>query len=120
MFEDDEKFKSLIHNAKILDLNVNEIKVLYCIQKSGRISQRDIERQADLRQPEVSLAIKQLALTGMLHNESMPNPGKGRPFNCYTLKKPITEYFSAIKNAKEAEWSTARRALESLIKQFSD
>lgn len=120
MFENDEKFKSIIHNAKILNLNVNEIRVLYCIHKAGVITQRDIERQADLRQPEVSLAIKHLSLMGMLDNETVQNLGKGRPHNSYTLKKPIKEYFSAIKKQKENEWLMVKLALDDIGQQFAN
>ena len=120
MFEDDEKFKSIIHNAKILNLNINEIRVLYCIHKAGVITQRDIERQADLRQPEVSLAIKHLSTMGMLDNETIQNPIKGRPLNSYTLKKPIKEYFSDIKKQKENEWIMVKLSLEDIGQQFAD
>lgn len=120
MYEDDEKLKSLIHNAKILNLNVNEIKVLYCIHKAGEITQRDIERKADLRQPEVSLAIRHLSSMEMLNCTSVQNPVKGRPHNCYTLKKPIKGYFSAIKKQKENEWMVMKLALDDISQQFAD
>ena len=120
MHEDDEKLKSVIHNAKILNLNVNEIKVLYCIHKAGEITQRDIERRADLRQPEVSLAIKQLSSMEMLKCESTPSLVKGRPQNSYTMKKTMQDYFSAIKKQKENEWMMVKLALDDMAQQFAD
>ena len=119
MFEDDEKFNSIIHNAKILNLNVNEIKVLYCIHKAGVITQRDIERRADLRQPEVSLAIRRLFSMGMLENAPIQNPVKGRPVNCYNLKRPVSEYFASVKKQKEQEWMMTRLALDDMSQQFA-
>lgn len=120
MYEEDEKLKSIIHNAKILNLNVNEIKVLYCIHKAGVITQRDIERQADMRQPEVSLAISHLSSMEMLVNETIQNPVKGRPINSYNLKRPIHEYFSSIKKQKENEWMMVKLALDDMSQQFAD
>jgi predicted transcriptional regulator len=120
MYEDDEKLNSIIHNAKILNLNVNEIKVLYCIHKAGVITQRDIERQADLRQPEVSIAIRRLSSMGMLDNVTMQNPNKGRPVNCYNLKKPVSEYFASVKKQKEQEWMMTKLALDDMSLQFSE
>lgn len=120
MNDDDEKINSIIHNAKILNLNVNEIKVLYCIHKAGIINQHDIERRADLRQPEVSLAIKQLSLMEMLVCDTIQNSGMGRPTKSYTLKKPIKEYFSTIKKQKENEWMMVKLALDDLSQQFSE
>lgn len=115
---DDEKIQAIIHNAKILNLNINEIKVLYSIHKAGTITQRDIERNADLRQPEVSLAISRLSSLGMLSLDSQQNPSKGRPMNVYTLKKPISEYFASIKKQKEREWRMMELALDDLVQQF--
>ena len=120
MYEDDEKLKSIIHNAKILNLNVNEIKVLYCINKAGEITQRDIERQADLRQPEVSLAIKQLSSIDMLKCDVTPSLVKGRPQNSYTMKKTMKDYFSAIKKQKENEWMMMKLALDDMDQQFEE
>ena len=120
MYDDDEKYKSLIYNAKILNINVNEIKILYCIHKSGTITQRDIERQADLRQPEVSLAMKHLSLMGMLGCVSVQNPNKGRPHNCYNLLKPMKDYFFEIKKQKENEWLMEKLALDDMSQQFAD
>jgi predicted transcriptional regulator len=120
MYENDEKLKSIIHNARILNLNANEIKVLYCINNAGEISQRDIERQADLRQPEVSLAIKHLSSMEMLKCDSIQNPVKGRPQKCYTMKKPMKDYFSAIKKQKENEWMMVKLALDDMALQFAD
>ena len=120
MYEADEKLKSIIHNAKILNLNVNEIKVLFCIHKAGVITQRDIERQADLRQPEVSLALKHLSSMDLLENATIQNPVKGRPHNCYNLKKPVSEYFTSIKKQKEQEWMMTKLALDDMGQQFTD
>lgn len=120
MYEDDEKINSIIHNAKILNLNVNEIKVLYCIHKAGEITQRDIERQADLRQPEVSLAIKQLSSMEMLICDTIQNPVKGRPQKCYTMKKPMKDYFSTLKKQKENEWMMVKLALDDMAQQFAE
>lgn len=120
MYEDDEKFKSIIHNARILNLNVNEIKVLYCIHKAGVITQHDIERRADMRQPEVSLAVKHLSTMGMLDSVQKQNPVKGRPVNCYNLKKPVSDYFASVKKLKEQEWMMTKLALDDMSLQFSE
>ena len=120
MYEDDEKLKMVIHNAKILNLNVNAIKVLYCIHKAGTITQRDIERQADLRQPEVSLAMKHLSSMEMLEYDSVQNPDKGRLMNYIKLKKPMKDYFSAVKKQKENEWLMEKLALDDISQQFAD
>ena len=40
MYAGDEKRNLFIYNAKILNLNVNEINVLYCFYKAGKISRK--------------------------------------------------------------------------------
>ncbi len=120
MIEEDEKLTSLVYNAKNLKINVNEIKVLYCIHKAGLITQREIELLANLRQPEVSLAVKNLSLSGMIDNKTVSNSTKGRPQNCYQLKKPVNKYLLSIKKQKENEWMMVKLTLEDLIRQFSE
>lgn len=120
MIEDDEKLTSIVFNAKNIKINVNEIKVLYFIHKVGIITQREIERLANLRQPEVSIAIKNLTASGIIDNSSVFNPSKGRPQNCYRLNKPVSEYLLSIKKQKENEWMIITLAIEDMIRQFSD
>nr|WP_319375815.1 hypothetical protein [uncultured Methanoregula sp.] len=87
---DDKKFKLIIHNTKFLNLNLIEIKVLYCIYNPVAIIQRDIKRQADIRLTEMRHAIKIVSM-GILDIATIQNPIKGRPHKCYNLKKPVSE-----------------------------
>ncbi|MEM0350839.1 MAG: ArsR family transcriptional regulator, partial [Archaeoglobaceae archaeon] len=55
--ETDEKVVNLLTEA---GLNKNIARVVVFLSKVGEAVSRDIERAANLRQPEVSLAMKEL------------------------------------------------------------
>ncbi len=46
----------------------------------------DLEKGTGLRQPEVSIAVKQLKESGWIKQREEKKPGKGRPYNIFSLK----------------------------------
>lgn len=64
---------------------------------------RDIEHGADLRQPEVSLAVKYLEGKGWIENRESVTPNKGRPIKIWTLKVPVRNILDAISREKQDE-----------------
>jgi len=56
----------------------------------------------DLRQPEVSLAIKYMAGQGWVKSDEIPSAKKGRPNKKYSLAIPVKEIMAAIeKNTRD-------------------
>lgn len=64
---------------------------------------REIERGTDLRQPEVSLAIKYMDEQGWIKSNEIPSDKKGRPVRSYVLAIPIPEIMTRIEKQKKAE-----------------
>ncbi len=64
---------------------------------------REIERGTDLRQPEVSLAIKYMDERGWIKSNEIPSDKKGRPVRNYALAIPIPDIMTAIEKQKKAE-----------------
>ena len=50
---------------------------------------RDIERSTDLRQPEVSIAVKYLDERGWITGRKVPSDKKGRPVRAFSLAVPF-------------------------------
>ena len=94
---------------KILVLDEREEEIIKILQRLGykKIFSRtlvyficreagcsaDIEQTMNLRQPEVSLAVRELIQRGIVSSTSIPKQGKGRPIKVYKrIIKPLDIY----------------------------
>jgi predicted transcriptional regulator len=81
----------------------NVAKVLVFLANIPEATSREIERGTDLRQPEVSIAMKYLIDLGWIKSRESRAESKGRPVKIYELAKPITEILDSIEKEKEKE-----------------
>ncbi|KUG20594.1 MAG: ArsR family transcriptional regulator [Methanomicrobiaceae archaeon] len=94
----------------------NVSKVLVYLASTDEATSRDIERGTDLRQPEVSIAMRHLKECKWVETRESKSESKGRPVKIYTLSRPITDIMDTIENEKKKE---ARHQLE-LIKKMRE
>ena len=75
-----------------------ECKTLaYLMKHKDYVTSRQIEHDMDLRQPEVSMAIKQLKHRKWITIKTKDNNHtKGRPISFYKLKKPAEEIMDSM------------------------
>jgi predicted transcriptional regulator len=69
-------------------------------------SSRDIEMATDMRQPEVSIAMRTLREMGWVAEREIKRDGKGRPMKVYALRSTIDEiinYYEVEKNQESAQ-----------------
>jgi len=78
-------------------------QTLVFLANTPEATSRELERGTDLRQPEVSIAIKYLDEQGWVQCRTIPSERKGRPQKCYSLTKPVKEIIAAIEKAKKTE-----------------
>jgi len=97
-------------------LNKNIAKVVVFLSKSGEAISRDIERAANLRQPEVSLAMKELKEWGWVKERELKKKGKGRPLKSYKLTLDLKEIVSELVEKKKEEISRIEKDLGELEK----
>jgi predicted transcriptional regulator len=76
-------------------------KVLVFLGNTPESTSRDIERGADLRQPEVSIAMQYLRERGWIASRLVRSESIGRPQNVVRLSRPITEIIDQIRTEKE-------------------
>ncbi|HOK57657.1 ArsR family transcriptional regulator [Methanothrix sp.] len=74
---------------------------------------RDIERGSDLRQPEVSIALRTLRKHNWIEESVRRNDGTGRPVKVYRLRASIDEI---LKYYEEEKLKEANRAMERIQK----
>lgn len=84
----------------------NVAKVLVFLANIPEVTSREIERGTDLRQPEVSLAMKDLMEKGWIRSRESKAETKGRPVKIYELAQPISAILESIEKKKEKEVSS--------------
>ncbi len=75
-----------------LGMSRNVARILSYLKSSKEVKSVELEREAGLRQPEVSLALRELKGHGWIsEQEEKKKPGKGRPNKVYSLKVSFNE-----------------------------
>jgi predicted transcriptional regulator len=96
----------------------NLAKTLMYISNVDECRSAEIERQANLRQPEVSVAMQELQKRGWIKKRDLKKKGKGRPVHIYKLNQPINQIVKKFEQEKLKEIEHVRNdltALKSLI-----
>lgn len=107
----EEKVVRLLSEA---GLNKNIAKVVVFLSKTGEAISRDIERAANLRQPEVSLAMKELKDWGWIKERELKKKGKGRPLKSYKLTLDLKERVNELVEKKRDELKRTEKDLKEL------
>ena len=76
----------------------NLAKTLMYLSHIDECYSSDIERGVDLRQPEVSVIMRELRRRGWVKKRELKKKGKGRPVHVY---KPTTHLSDIFKNFKQ-------------------
>jgi len=86
-------------------LKRNVAKVLTYLAGVTEATSREIENGSDLRQPEVSIAMREIRRLDWIEERDEKNPGKGRPYRIYKLNRTLPEIVQYLEseNAKESE-----------------
>jgi predicted transcriptional regulator len=98
--EKEEEFANILIK---IGTKKNVAKVLVFFASTPEATSRAIERGTDMRQPEISMAMKYLMNRGWIRSCESPSENKGRPIKIYELAKPITEIMNCIEKEKKEE-----------------
>ncbi|MCK9580800.1 MAG: hypothetical protein M0Q92_10185 [Methanoregula sp.] len=95
--------------------------VLVALHKYGKntpkITSRWIERVADMRQPEVSIAIGELVQAGLIVVTEDKQSSKGRPVKVYHVKGSIAEYLRGDVATRMADLNKAVIAVNRIFQR---
>ncbi|WP_333654277.1 ArsR family transcriptional regulator [Methanothrix soehngenii] len=88
-----------------IGLKRNVAKVLTYLAGVPEATSREIEIGSDLRQPEVSIAMREIRRLDWVAERDERNPGKGRPYRIYKLNRSLPDIVQYLEseNAKEAD-----------------
>ncbi|MGA2917602.1 MarR family transcriptional regulator [Methanoregula sp.] len=98
--EQEEEFANLLIE---IGTKKNVATVLVFLASTPEATSRAIERGTDMRQPEVSIAMKYLIDQGWIRSRENSTKNKGRPMKVYELAKPITAIMDNIEREKKKE-----------------
>ncbi|GAH23510.1 unnamed protein product [marine sediment metagenome] len=99
---------------KRLDIPEIENRILLCLFEKEGITAREIERTADLRQPEVSNSTNALKRKGWIKASLTPKEGKGRPYDRFYLAKPIEKIRADIQEMVQKKMETEKQDMNAL------
>ncbi|MHC1631049.1 MAG: ArsR family transcriptional regulator [Methanotrichaceae archaeon] len=92
----------------------NVSKVLTYLACVDEATSREIEIGSDLRQPEVSIAMRVLRKMDWISERDAKNPGKGRPYRIYKLKKGLYDIIDYLEENKRYEMEQVMTKIERL------
>ena len=106
-----EEFASILMN---IGLKRNVAKVLTYLAGVKEATSREIEIGSDLRQPEVSIAMREIRKLDWISERDEKNLGKGRPYRIYKLNKSLPEIIDCLEHEKAKESAITMMQIEKL------
>jgi len=97
-----------------IGLKRNVAKVLTYLAAVTEATSREIEIGSDLRQPEVSIAMREIRRLDWVMERDEKNPGKGRPYRIYRLNKSLSEIVETLEEQKSKESERIMKQIEKL------
>lgn len=98
------------------DLGVprNLAKTLMYVSQVDECRSAEVEQGADLRQPEVSIAMQELRRRGWIDKRDLKGDGKGRPIHIYSHVTSLSEIMKNIEQEKLKEVETIQDNISKL------
>ena len=109
-----EKELNASNALKRLGIPKIENRILLCLFEKEGVTAREIERIADLRQPEVSNSTNALKKKGWIKATLTPKDGKGRPYYRFYLAKPKKLIIADIHGRVQKKIETEKQDMNAL------
>jgi predicted transcriptional regulator len=110
----DEKDEEIAKALISLGMNKNVALALTYLQNLNAVTSTDLERGANLRQPEVSIAMKQLKEQDWITEREEKKIGKGRPTKVYSLKVRFNNIVNQLEKQQKKALDEAKANVERL------
>ena len=117
----DEKDDKAVLLFSELGMPKNLAKTLMFISQVEECRSADVEQGADLRQPEVSVAMQEMRRRGLSKKRDLNKKVKGRPVHIYKLTKALPHILKSFEQEKMKQVQTIRNdlsELQTLIKEY--
>ena len=114
LFVLDEKDDKAVQIFGELGMPKNLAKTLLYIYQVDECQSAEIEQAADLRQPEVCIAVKELRRRGWIKKRDLKGKGKGRPVHIYKPTTQLSEIWKTFEQEKLKEIETIKNGISEL------
>lgn len=108
--------KELIDRLTKTGLKKNTAKTLLYLAEEDEAKSREIESHTALRQPEISVAVRDLRDRNWISKREINKEGRGRPQHSYRLKKSLIEIMNEIKDEEMNKVKDIEENLDSMKK----
>jgi predicted transcriptional regulator len=115
--KDDDKAISLFVK---LGMPKNLAKTLLYVSQVDECKCADVEQGANLRQPEVSIAMQELRRRGWVKKRDLKKEGKGRPVHVYKPTMQLTDIVKTIESEKLKEVASVEADISKLRNIIDD
>jgi len=115
----DDKDAKVVELFADLGMPKNLAKTLMYISQVEECRSADVEQGADLRQPEVSVAMQELRRRGWAKKRDIKKKGKGRPVHLYKLTQDLNNILKSFEKEKMKEIENIKEDLTQLNKLIS-
>lgn len=119
----DEKDDEIVQLFVTLGMPKNLAKILVYLAQTDEQNSQMIEQGTALRQPEISIAIRDLRLKKWVEKRDEirgKGKGSGRPIHFYRLAKSMSEIIGEFREEKLKEIETMKQNLELIEQRFSE
>ena len=110
----DETDLEFIEILKNLNISRNVASTLAYLSSVEEATSKDLEMGSELRQPEVSIAMRELRSFGWIDEREIKKEGKGRPMKIYKLAVPLPEIVVHLEKQTMQETQKAMENIEKL------
>lgn len=110
----DEKDERVVDLFTELGMPKNLAKTLMYICQVNECRSTDIEQGADLRQPEVSVAMQELRKRGWVEKRDLKKKGKGRPVHVYQPTTSLDDILNSFEEEKMHEMDSIKTNISEL------
>ncbi len=108
----DKKDEEIAEALITLGMSRTIARILSCLHNGNEASSVELERGTGLRQPEVSIAMKELNERGWISEREEKKLGKGRPNKIYSLKVGFNEIIAQLEQKQKKAIDEARLRIE--------
>ena len=96
-----EKDEEIVDALISLGMSRPAARTLAYLQQVNEVISNELEMGTNLRQPEVSIATKELKERDWINERDKKKPGRGRPFKIYGLKVGFADIIAQLEEQKK-------------------
>ena len=110
----DDKDREFIEALRNLNVPRNVAMLITYLANVTETSSREIELGTNLRQPEVSIAMRTLRQNNWIEQRNIKAEGKGRPMIVYKLRVPLESIINHYEEESKHESAQAMLSIQRL------